>query len=53
MSGESSSKAGGMRMTCSTRPRNRGVAFGGDGDDAAGASSDFLNVGESLFVAQL
>ena len=29
------------------------VAFGGDGDDAAGARGDFLNVGEGLLVAQL
>ena len=26
------------------------VAFGGDGDDAAGAGGDFLDVGEGFFV---
>ena len=30
-----------------------GVAFGGDGDDAAGTRGDFLNVGERFLVAQL
>jgi hypothetical protein len=29
-----------------------GVAFDGDGDDAAGAGGDFLDVGEGLFVLE-
>ena len=29
-----------------------GVAFGGDGDYAAGASRDFLDVGEGFLVAE-
>ena len=29
-----------------------GVAFDGDGDDAAGAGADFLDVGERLFVLE-
>lgn len=28
------------------------VAFDGDGDDAAGAGGDFLDVGEGLFVLE-
>ncbi len=31
----------------------RGVAFSGDGDDAAGTRGDFLDIGEGLLVAQL
>jgi len=32
--------------------RDVGVAFYGDGDDAAGAGGYFLDVGEGLFVLQ-
>ena len=42
-----------MWMTCSTRLPMVGVAFGGYGDNATAARRDFLNIGESLFVAQL
>ncbi len=39
-------------MVCSTRWRDLVVAFDGDGDDAAAAGGDLLNVGEGLFVLE-
>jgi hypothetical protein len=40
-------------MTCSTSWAMVVSPSSGDGDDAAGAGGDFLNVGEGLLVAQL
>ncbi len=53
MSGESSSNGGRDVDDVLDQAADGGVAFSGDGDDAAGAGGDFLNVGEGFLVAQL